>query len=244
MQRRRLDIVVLVLLSLAIAITAAPQTVYFIQLLGNRLPLNVGFFPIFSSRLATFSLRLPGILHFAFFALLQLAGMAGVGRALLARRNATPLWLTASAIALVLVELDRFVLGFSLGDMGLSHSLRWLSLLRSHGTLFDTLQAAAGIVAVALLVLLVRRVLPRGWTALLLAVLAVSAFLQGWLIVSDLRFLRIAPLMSHTFASVYAAFKTQTIALSAGVVLFDLALALLVIRIGKRASPHTIPKDT
>ena len=184
------------------------------------------------------------MLHFAFFALLQLAGMVGVGRALLARRTVSPLWLTASVIALVAVELDRFVLGFSLGDLGLSRSLRWFNILRTHGTLYDSLQAAAGVLAVVLLVLLVRRVLPRGWMPALFTVLAASVFLQGWLVAADLRFLRVAPMMSVTFAMEFAALKPQAIALSAGVIFFDIALALLALRNVKRASPSTIQKDT
>jgi hypothetical protein len=240
MERRRLDIPVLVLLALAVAVTAVMQTIYLFQLVLNHMPVGAGFFGGLDSRISSIDARGPGSLHFAFFALLQLAGMAGIGHALLARRTVSPLWLTASGIALVAVELDRFVLGFSLGDMGLSHSLRWLSLLRSHGTLFDTLQAAAGIVAVALLVLLVRRVLPRGWMSVLFVVLAASIFLQGWLVAADLRYLRVAPMMSVTFAADYAAFRTQAIALSAGVVLFNVALALLALRSGKNASPRTI----
>ena len=240
MERSRRDLAILVFLSLAVAVTAVPQTIYFFQLLGG----SIGYAPVLSSVFATFSMRLPGILHFAFFALLQLAGMVGVGRALLARRTVSPLWLTVSAIALVLVELDRFVLGFSIPDLHLPRNLVWFHLLRTHGTMYDSLQAAAGVFAAVLLVLLVRRVQPRGWMHALFAVLAASIFLQGWLIAADLRFLRVAPLMSHTFATVYAAFKPQSIALSAGVILFDLALALLALRNRKRASPPTIQKDT
>jgi hypothetical protein len=47
-------------------------------------------------------------------------------------------------------------------------------------------------------------------------------------------------MMSVTFAADYAAFRTQAIALSAGVVLFNVALALLALRSGKNASPRTI----
>ncbi len=232
-RRSALDIALLALLSLAVAVAAILRVHYLVQLLTSTS--STGYFDLTDSRIATLSVKLPGIVRYAASTLLQLGGMVGIGFVLLARRRVRLVGSAIACAALALAEIDRVVLALP----GQPRSAVWFNLPFTHGFPSDALQAALGLLVATGLFLAFSGRFSANWSAVLLPILVASAALQGWMIAMALRTMEIYRLMSYTWYYGRYLELARSVALSLGLLLFDLALVLLVLRALRRGSFHT-----
>jgi len=178
-RRSATDLITIVLLFLAVAITATAQVDYVSRLFA------LGYFHAGPSWYS-FPLIPPYAPFLAFSrlsigALLQFAGMVGIGIFVLARRRDRLAWLALSCIALALVEVDR--VQFAVRERN-SRDF-WIDIERSQGAIPDSMQAMLGILVAVLLFLLLTGWIRAQWPALaLLPLLVASAALQGRMVSS------------------------------------------------------------